>query len=83
MRYVPVEPDPPTESERPRRPTSPELAVLLAVLFGPLGLFYASWRGGLFMTFVCIVVGIATVGVGLLFAWPVCVIWAYSTAGNP
>ena len=51
--------------------------MLLALLFGPLGLFYASRIGGFFMTFVCLVVGVGTVGVGLLFAWPVCILWAY------
>lgn len=83
MHHIPPHPDSLREPEHPRRRAKTKLAVLLAVLFGPIGLFYASWRGGLFMTFVCIVVGIATVGVGLLFAWPVCILWAYATAGSP
>lgn len=70
---------PPAPAEPPR-PKSRRIAVLLAVLFGPLGLYYASPVGGLFMTFVCVVVGIGTVGVGLLFAWPVCILWAYVAA---
>ncbi len=70
---------PPAPAE-PRKPKSGKTAVLLAALFGPLGLFYASRVGGIFMTFVCVVVGIATVGVGLLFAWPVCILWAYVAA---
>ena len=72
---------PPTPAEEPR-PRSPGIAVLLAVLFGPLGLFYASPVGGMFMTFVCLVVGIGTVGVGLLFAWPVCILWALVAASS-
>lgn len=65
----------------PRRPDR-RMAVLLAVLFGPLGLFYASPVGGLLMTVVTFVVGLFTVGVGVVFAWPVCVLWAYSAASE-
>lgn len=67
---------PPTPEE-PRKPKSWKKALLLTLLFGPLGLFYASRAGGFLMTWVCIVVGIGTVGVGLLLAWPVCMLWAY------
>lgn len=70
---------PPTPQE-PHRPKSWKVAVALTVLFGPLGLFYASPVGGMLMTFVCVIVGIGTVGVGLLFAWPVCILWAYVVA---
>jgi hypothetical protein len=73
---------PPHTEEAP--PKSQKLAVVLATLFGPFGLFYASPVGGLFMTFVCAVVGVGTVGVGLLLAWPVCIFWAYvATAHEP
>ena len=73
----------PTATEpEPRAPPNLKVALLLATLFGPLGLFYASPVGGLFMTFVCVVVGVGTVGVGLLLAWPVCILWAYVAASS-
>lgn len=75
-------PNLPPETREPRKPRNPGVAVLLAFLFGPLGLFYASKIGGFFMTFVCLVVGVGTVGVGLLFAWPVCILWAYVAAAS-
>lgn len=51
--------------------------MLLAALFGPLGLFYTSILGGFFTLFLAIVVGVSTVGVGLPFVWIFCVLWAY------
>jgi hypothetical protein len=77
MSQLPPFLDLPPTPEEPRPPKSQALAVILATLLGPLGLFYASPLGGFFMTFVCLVVGVGTVGVGLLFAWPVCIFWAY------
>ncbi len=52
--------------------------MLLALFFGPLGLFYVSAFAGLLMTFVTVVAGFFTMGIGLFLAWPVCVIWAYA-----
>ncbi len=80
MSSLPPYLDLPPTPEEPRKPKSVPMAVLLALFLGPLGLFYPSPLGGLFMTFVCVILGIGSVGVGLLFAWPVCIIWAYVTA---
>ena len=74
--------DLPPETRPPRPPPRVRSAVLLALLFGPLGLFYASPIGGVLMTFVTAVAGLSTVGVGLLFAWPVCIVWAYIAASS-
>lgn len=71
----------PTEHpDPPRAPKSVGLAVLLAVLFGPFGLFYASVGGALFMLFLMVVVGLFTVGLGLVPAWLMCIGWAYAAA---
>ena len=51
--------------------------MILAALFGPLGLFYSSVLGGFFTLFLATVVGVSTVGVGLPFVWIFCVLWAY------
>ena len=53
------------------------LGVILAVLFGPLGLLYSTVKGGLIMMLVNLLVGIFTFGFGLFFSWPICGIWAY------
>lgn len=57
----------------PRGPRRLGTAVLLAVLLGPLGLFYVSLPAGLLMTFAVFVAGISTVGVAAVLLWPVCV----------
>ena len=82
MSHVPPAFDRPGTEPEPGKPPNVKIAVLLAVLFGPLGLFYSSPVGGVFMTFVCAVVGVGTVGVGLLLAWPVCILWAYVAAAS-
>ncbi len=74
--------DLPAETRPPRPPRSVRKAVLLALLSGPLGLFYVSTVSGVLMTFITLVAGFSTVGVGLLFAWPVCVVWAYIAAAT-
>jgi hypothetical protein len=51
------------------------LAMLLAFLFGPLGLLYVSIVGGILMLIISIVVAILTFGLGLLITWPLCIVW--------
>ncbi len=61
------------------------LALLLAALFGPLGLLYATIPGGLIMLCVFIIlfvlITIFTLGLGFLLPFfiisPTCVLWAY------
>jgi hypothetical protein len=57
------------------------VAFLLAFLFGPLGLLYASVTGGIIMFILGIVIGIITLGFGLIFIWVGCIIWAVIAAG--
>jgi hypothetical protein len=57
-------------------------AVLLALLFGPLGMLYSTVVGALVMFFVNIVVGVATLGLGLIVTVPLGAIWAGIAAGN-
>ena len=58
------------------------IAFLLAFLFGPLGLFYASVVGGIVMFFLGILIAIVTFGFGLIFVWLACIIWAIIAANN-
>jgi hypothetical protein len=56
-------------------PKSVGIAIILTVLFGPLGMFYSTVTGAIIMIVVSLVVGIFTVGFGLLLTWPMCIIW--------
>jgi hypothetical protein len=62
-------PYPDLPPQPPREPRSMKKAVILAFLFGPLGLMYASVPAGLFLLFTAFVVGLFTVGVGLVGVW--------------
>lgn len=57
-------------------------AFLLAFLFGPLGLLYASVTGGIVMFLLGIVIGIVTFGLGLILVWIGSIIWAVVAASN-
>lgn len=51
------------------------MGILLTVLFGPLGMLYATIPGAIVMIIISAIVGFLTLGLGLLFTWPICVIW--------
>lgn len=51
-------------------------AVLLAMLFGPFGMFYATVSGALAMLAITVMVAIVTFGVGLVLVPPFCMLWA-------
>lgn len=55
---------------RAPRDKSVGASLVLTFLFGPFGLLYASVVGGLVMIFVWFVVGLVTLGIGLLVLWP-------------
>ena len=58
------------------------LAMILTFLFGPLGLLYATVKGGLIMMAVSFVVLFITFGIGLLIIMPACIIWAIVAVNN-
>jgi hypothetical protein len=64
------------------------LAVVLTLLFGGLGLLYASIPGGIIMSIVTVLVwilGIVTLGLGLVlvpFVHLICIIWAILAVKN-
>ena len=69
----------PAETEAKPRAKSKALAVLLALGFGPLGLFYASVSGALTMIVIALPLYVLTHG-GLLFhvaGRVICAVWAY------
>lgn len=50
------------------------LAVLLTVVFGPIGMLYSTVMGALVMMAITGLLGVLT-GVGFFFTWPICIIW--------
>lgn len=55
-------------------------AFFLTLLFGPLGLLYASIAGGIIMIILAIIVVPFTLGIGALIVWPVSMLWAVIAA---
>lgn len=58
------------------------MVIILAILFGPLGMLYSTVSGGVVMLIVNIVVGLFTLGFGLFLTWPICVVWAAVAANS-
>jgi len=58
------------------------LALLLTIVFGPLGMLYSTVVGALIMLIVSSVVGVMTFGLGLVVVWPICVVWGCLAAWN-
>ncbi len=50
---------------------SPRTAVLLALILGPIGMFYATVTWAAIMLFMNIVFGLITYGLAILILWPV------------
>ena len=61
---------------------SPGVAILLTILLGPLGMFYSTIGGAIIMLLVSFVVGILTLGIGLILTWPICILWAALAASS-
>jgi hypothetical protein len=49
---------------------------MLTIFFGPLGMFYSTIVGGIVMLPLFVLIGILTLGFGLVALWPIAVIWA-------
>lgn len=58
------------------------IAIILPILFGPLGLLYSTIRGGVIMLIACVVIGVPTFFWALLVLWPICVIWGAVAADS-
>lgn len=66
-------------------PKSVGVAFLLAFLFGPLGLLYASVSGGIVMIFVMFVaalLSVVTFGLPMFLGWFACMVWACVAANG-
>lgn len=58
-----------------KRQRSLGISIILTVLFGPLGMFYSTIWGAIIMIIISGVVGVVTLGYGLMITHPICVIW--------
>jgi hypothetical protein len=61
------------------------IAIILTVLFGPLGMFYSTVIGGVIMLVVTAIVFVITLplgGLGVLFTHPVCIVWGAVAASS-
>lgn len=63
-------------------PKNVGVAIILTILFGPLGLFYATVRGGVWMTILSLIIGAITLGLGLLITWPASIVWGVIATNN-
>lgn len=80
------------ESSSPIRPTvqpvivtptkSVGIAILLTILFGPLGMLYSTVGGAIVMIIVSLLIGLVTLGLSLLITWPISIIWGAVAAGS-
>lgn len=59
-----------------KSPKNMGISIALTLFFGPLGMFYSTIAGAIVMMIIDVIVGILTVGIGLLVTWPIQVIWA-------
>lgn len=59
-----------------KSPKSMGISIALTLFFGPLGMFYSTILGAIVMIIIDIIVGIFTLGFGLLVTWPIQVVWA-------
>jgi len=51
------------------------VALLLTLLFGPLGMLYSTVTGGIVMLVLTFILTPLTYGMSLLLTWPICMIW--------
>lgn len=58
------------------------VAILLTILFGPLGMLYSTVSGALVMIAVSIVLAFFTLGFSILLTWPISVIWGALAAST-
>ena len=58
------------------------IAILLTILFGPLGMFYSTVKGAIIMIVVSVILAVVTLGLGLLITWPASIIWGAVAANN-
>jgi hypothetical protein len=69
------------QEEYEQRSKNPRTALLLALLLGPIGMFYATVTWAAIMLFMNVVFGALTYGLAIIILWPVGARIAYRTVG--
>ncbi len=57
--------------DRAEQPKNPRKALLLALLLGPIGMFYATVTWASIMLFMNLIFGVITYGLAILILWPI------------
>lgn len=65
-----------------KTPKDIHAALVLPFFLGPVGMLYSTFRGALVMLLVHLVVGLPTMGFGLIFTWPIGMLWTIHAAGE-
>ena len=52
------------------------IAIILTILFGPLGMLYATIPGAIVMFILKLLAFVLTAGLGLILLWPIAVVWS-------
>ena len=73
--------NPDLNSNRPVQPTvvipikNVGISIILTILFGPIGMFYATVSGAIIMTLLTILLSAVSGGVLFFPCWLICIIW--------
>lgn len=59
------------------------VAIILAVLFGPIGMFYFTTRGAALMLLLYLIAGLSVGPIAWVATWPICVCWAALASDRP
>lgn len=58
------------------------IAIVLTLLFGPLGMLYSTILGAIIMGIATLLAIVFTAGLGLIVTWPICLIWGAMAVKN-
>jgi len=58
------------------------VSLLLTFFFGPLGLLYSTVIGAIVMLFLYLIIGIITLGFGIIILHPIAMIWGAVSVSN-
>lgn len=61
---------------------NPGTALILTALFGPLGMFYTTIKGGIIMMIINLLLVFPTIGLITVITWPIQMIWVYRATVN-
>lgn len=57
-------------------------SIALTFFFGPLGMFYSTVTGAIIMLVLYLVIGLFTLGLGLIVLHPIAIIWGAVEVSN-